>query len=139
MTAIDWERPKNPMEEAENKLTVLCLCADWCGVCRDYRSGYEALAADRPDVDFHWVDIEDEAEWPDELEVESFPTVLIQRDDTVLFFGPTLPQHGHLLRTLDSLKTLGDAEARRYVADSVERQSWQKAREFSALLSRRRA
>ena len=23
---------------------VVCLCAGWCGVCREYRSGFEALA-----------------------------------------------------------------------------------------------
>ncbi len=23
---------------------VVCLCAGWCGVCRDYRSGFDAMA-----------------------------------------------------------------------------------------------
>lgn len=106
---------------------VICLCADWCGVCRDYRPGFEALAKVHADIGFHWVDIEDEPDWPDALEVESFPTVMIQRGETVLFLGPTLPQHTHLGRTLDSLLTMSEDEARRHVESNPERREWQLA------------
>ena len=109
---------------------VMCLCAEWCGVCRDYREGFEALAAGRSDIAFHWIDIEDEPDWPETLEIESFPTVLIQRGETVLYLGPTLPQHGHLERTLESLLEMDDAAARRYAEANEERRSWQAAAGF---------
>lgn len=137
MIATDSVLPKRPMAKAERTFSVVCLCAEWCGVCRDYRPVYDALVAERGDVDFHWVDIEDEADWPDELEVESFPTLMIQRGEWVLFFGPTLPQAGHLLRMLDSFAAFTEAEARDYVAGTAERRSWQKAGGFPALLAQR--
>ena len=40
--------------------TVVCLCAGWCGVCREYRAVFDALAAAHPQVRFDWVDVEDE-------------------------------------------------------------------------------
>ena len=35
-----------------------------------------------------------------ELEVENFPTILVERDGAELFYGPLLPHHGHLGRLL---------------------------------------
>ena len=29
----------------DDKLRVVCLCADWCGVCRDYRATFSDAAA----------------------------------------------------------------------------------------------
>ncbi|MDX5363014.1 MAG: thioredoxin family protein [Pseudazoarcus pumilus] len=113
---------------------VMCLCAEWCGVCRDYRDGFEALSGGHPAARFHWVDIEDQPEWPEALDIESFPTVLIQRGDVVLYLGPTLPQHTHLSRMLDTLLAMDAEEARRYAASSEERRAWQIAADFRRTL-----
>ena len=34
---------------------AICLCADWCGTCRDYRNLFEALAPAHPGVRFVWL------------------------------------------------------------------------------------
>lgn len=121
------------------ELLVACLCADWCGTCREYRPGFEALAQQWPDAGFHWVDIEEEADWLGDLDVENFPTLLIQRGDVVLFFGTMLPQHGLLQRTLETLAALGDEEASTYAAATDERRAWQRECDFRAALRRRDA
>ena len=73
-------------------LLVACLCAEWCGSCRDYHAVFESLAAKAPPgTRFRWIDIEDEADLADGLEVESFPSLLIARGDEVLFVGPVTP------------------------------------------------
>ena len=82
----------------DGELRVFCLCAAWCGVCRDYRAGFEAAAAGTPAARFDWVDIEDEAALLDELDVENFPTLLLARGGRVLFFGTVTPQPGTLAR-----------------------------------------
>lgn len=81
---------------------VACLCAAWCGTCRDYLPPFEALAARRPQDVFAWIDIEDFPELLDDHDVENFPTLLIQRGPDVLFYGTMLPHIGHLERLLDS-------------------------------------
>ena len=40
---------------------------------------------------FLWVDIEDDSELVDDLEVETFPTLLIGQGERVCFIGPVLP------------------------------------------------
>ena len=83
----------------EETLRVICLCAAWCGVCRDYRAVFDAAAAAAGEsAAFEWIDIEDEADRLDEIDVENFPTLLIARGGRALFFGTITPQPGTLAR-----------------------------------------
>ena len=67
-----------------------------------------------PDARFLWLDVEDEADLLDDYDVENFPTVLIQRRDTVLFFGTMLPHHDLLQRTVESFRSLSPDDSHRY-------------------------
>ena len=104
---------------------ALCLCAEWCGTCREYREAFENLAASLPEVRFRWLDIEDEAERMGDLDVENFPTLLVARDDVVLFFGTMLPHIGHLERLIETLRAQTAAESRDYAQRNEERRAWQ--------------
>lgn len=104
---------------------ALCLCAEWCGTCREYREAFENLAASLPEVRFRWLDIEDEAERMGDLDVENFPTLLVARDDVVLFFGTMLPHIGHLERLLETFRAQTAAESRDYAQRNEERRAWQ--------------
>ncbi|MBA3625962.1 MAG: thioredoxin family protein [Methylibium sp.] len=88
---------------------VACLCADWCGSCREYRATFEQVARKRPQWRFAWVDIEDEADAlaPFELDIESFPTVLIAKGNEVRFLGAMLPHAATLERALDAAQRAG--------------------------------
>ena len=82
---------------------VVCLCASWCGVCRDYRALFDALAQAHPEARFVWVDVEDEEDVAGDLDVETFPTLLIADGQQARFLGPLLPQAAVLARLLASL------------------------------------
>ncbi|AVS80916.1 thiol reductase thioredoxin [Paracidovorax avenae] len=88
---------------------VVCLCAAWCGVCREYGAVFEALRAAHPDVRFEWVDVEDEEDLAGDLDVETFPTVLVADGVHARFLGPVLPQSGVLARMLAALRQEGGA------------------------------
>jgi thiol-disulfide isomerase/thioredoxin len=109
----------------EKEFLVACLCADWCDTCREYRPGFEALAGEFPDADFLWFDIEDDADEVGDLEVEDFPTLLIQRGENVVFYGSMLPHIGHLRRALEVLRSQSSEESRRLASSTEERRAWQ--------------
>jgi thioredoxin-like negative regulator of GroEL len=111
---------------AEDKWVVACLCAAWCDVCKQYRSGFDALAALHPDQQFVWIDIEDQADLVGELDVENFPTILMQRGDTVAFFGTMLPEPRQVSRLLQAQLERTQEELRREAGSSPERQQWQR-------------
>ena len=76
-----------------DRLLVACLCADWCGSCREYRSTFDALAARfAGEAHFVWLDVEDEADVLGDPDIENFPTLLIARGGSPLFFGAVTPQ-----------------------------------------------
>ena len=90
-------------ESSVTRPLVACLCAAWCGSCRDYRGTFEALAASfAGQADFTWVDVEDEADALGDLDIEDFPTLLIARADDALFLGPVTPQPGTAERLIQS-------------------------------------
>lgn len=83
---------------------VVCLCAGWCGTCGIYRPLFDDLARAHPGVRFEWVDIEDDADIAGDLDVETFPTLLIADGQRALFLGPLLPQAPVLARLMASLQ-----------------------------------
>ncbi|RYF42855.1 MAG: thioredoxin [Comamonadaceae bacterium] len=84
---------------------VICLCAAWCSACREWRASFDAAAAAHPAMRFDWVDIEDQADALGEVDVETFPTVLIAQDGRPRFYGAVLPSAAQLGRLLASLQT----------------------------------
>lgn len=79
---------------------VVCLCAQWCGVCGDYRQRFTQMQADFAHAQFLWIDIEDEADLLHPLDVENFPTLLLAVGDEARFFGPVTPQADMLARLI---------------------------------------
>ena len=82
---------------------VACLCADWCGTCRDYRPVFDQVTAAHPGIRFLWLDIEDDAALVGDLDIDTFPTVLVGEGERLLFAGPVLPQVAALTRLLAAL------------------------------------
>lgn len=116
------ERPGDDDDERGEGL-VACLCADWCGSCREYRDTFEQVARDRPGWRFVWIDIEDESDAlaAFDLDIENFPTVLIARGGELRFLGTVLPHAATLMRTVDAaqragLQTPAPVQAQRLVA-----------------------
>jgi thioredoxin 1 len=91
----------SPAPAAEIRLTVACLCAQWCRTCDGYREVFDQVlsALDDARVQGMWVDVEDQADAMGAIDVENFPTLLMARGDEVLFFGPVTP-HAQTLQRL---------------------------------------
>ena len=107
------------------RFVVICLCAEWCGTCRDYRPGFEALAGQFADVDFRWLDIEDEADELGDLDVENFPTVFIRRGESILFYGTLLPHLSTLRRLIETFVEQTAEQSHDYARSTPERLAWQ--------------
>lgn len=91
-------------------LTVACLCAAWCRTCDAYREVFDAavgeLRAAGHAVSARWIDIEDEADLVGDLDVETFPTLLVAAADQIRFYGPLEPQPETLRRVFQAAVTV---------------------------------
>ena len=104
MTAQGLDLHTTPDAEPRGGL-VACLCAQWCNTCQAYRDVFEQLRLQAQakwgaQLTFIWVDIEDEADTLGEVDIETFPTLVVARGDRVLFNGPVLPQQAPALRLI---------------------------------------
>jgi thioredoxin 1 len=118
----------------DGRWVVACLCAAWCGTCGSYRAAFDALAARQPDKLFVWIDIEDQADVVGDLDVENFPTLLIQRADKVAFFGTMLPDPVLAERLVKAQAALPDEELARLAQSNEERRGWQRDCNLRTLL-----
>ena len=83
---------------------VACLCAAWCGVCRDWEAQFAAQARAHPHLRFAWVDVEDEDEAMGEVDIETFPTLLVARGEQVMYLAPIPPLASQFTRLLARLQ-----------------------------------
>jgi thioredoxin 1 len=119
---------------AEGGWTVACLCAGWCGTCGTYRATFETLAARHPSLRFVWIDIEDQADIVGDLDIDNFPTLLIQHDDTVAFFGTVLPDAALAERLLAAQLATSSEDLGRLATSTAERRDWQRLGNLKTLL-----
>lgn len=115
--------------------TVACLCALWCGTCGSYRATFEELAARHPDTNFVWIDIEDQADVVGDLDIDNFPTLLIQHEDNVAFFGTVLPDGGLAHRMVQAQQALSAGELAALAGSTQERRDWQRDCNLRTLLA----
>ncbi|MDB5860290.1 MAG: thiol reductase thioredoxin [Ramlibacter sp.] len=93
-----------PEDPSESTFRVACLCAEWCGVCREWRPAFEEQARAHPGLRFDWVDVEDEADAMGDVDIETFPTLLVARGSEPLFLGAIPPSGPGLARLIASLQ-----------------------------------
>lgn len=119
---------------ASGQWVIACLCAGWCDVCKQYRAGFDALAAEYPDHQFVWIDIEDQSDLLGDIDVENFPTILMQRGDTVAFYGTMMPEPRQVARLLEAQLERSDEELRREANSNPQRLQWQSECNLRTLL-----
>ena len=113
------------MSRAGGSVTVICLCAAWCGVCREFAVHYRSAQDPASGAAFEWLDVEDEAERLGDVDVDNFPCVLIGVGGDPVFFGAITPNRATLERLVRSA-----AEMAPLPPDYPER------RQLAALLAR---
>ena len=69
----------------------------------------ESLMDTYPDCRFVWIDVEDQSDLVGDLEIETFPTLLVGNVEGLKFLGTLTPQPDVLRRMVNSLLQPGAA------------------------------
>lgn len=70
--------------EAEQPL-IIDFWAPWCGPCRQFAPVFEAAAEQHPDVTFAKINTEEQQELAAALRIRSIPTLMVFRENVLLF------------------------------------------------------
>jgi len=99
-----------------NPTVIVDYWAPWCGPCRGFAPVFERVAEANPDVVFAKVNTDDEQEIAAHFQIRSIPTLMVFRDQIIVFSQPgALPQNA-LEQVVAKAKELDMDQVRKQIA-----------------------
>lgn len=78
----------------QNSTVIVDFWAEWCGPCRTFAPVFEKASEEHPDIVFGKVDTEAEQQLAQEFGIRSIPTLMVFKDQIILYAQPgALPDH----------------------------------------------
>jgi thioredoxin 1 len=70
---------------SNSDIVIIDFWAPWCGPCRSFAPTYESVSENYDDIVFAKVNTEDEQELAGSFQIRSIPTLMIFREQVILY------------------------------------------------------
>ena len=99
-----------------NATVVVDYWAPWCGPCRGFAPVFERVAEANADVVFAKVNTDDEQEIASHFQIRSIPTLMVFREQIIVFSQPGALPQSSLEQVIAKAKEIDMEEVRRQIS-----------------------
>ena len=100
-------------------ILVIDWWAPWCGPCRAFAPIYEEAAERYPDVTFGKINTEDQPELAGTFGIQSIPTLMVFRDQVLVFARPGMVPAASLDELMGKVQSLDMDDVRKQIAEDA--------------------
>ena len=104
-----------------NDTVIIDFWAEWCGPCKMFGPVFEKVSEEYPDVVFAKVNTELEQEIAGWFQIRSIPTLMIFRENIIVFSQPGALPEGALREVIGKVGELDMEEVKKQVAQQQEK------------------
>lgn len=106
-----------------NDIVIVDFWAEWCGPCKSFAPIYEEVSEKYDDIVFGKIDTEKEQELAAHFQIRSIPTLMIFREQVVLFSQPGMLNAAQLEDVIGKVKEIDMKKVHEEVAKQQEENS----------------
>ena len=117
MAVIELTKENFEQVVTSNPTVIVDYWAPWCGPCRGFAPVFEKVAEKHPDVVFAKVNTDEEQEIAAHFQIRSIPTLMVFRDQVIVFSQPGALPQGAFEQVVEKAKSLDMDEVRKQIAE----------------------
>ena len=106
MATIELNEQNLETTIVENDIVIIDFWAEWCGPCKSFSPIYEEVSEKYPDIVFAKVNTEAEQAIAAHFQIRSIPTLMVFREQIVLFSEAGMLPASALEELVTQVKTL---------------------------------
>ncbi len=117
MAHVDLTKDNFDEVAAGSNFMIIDFWAPWCGPCKQFGPIFEEAATKYDDITFAKVNTEEEQELAGHFQIRSIPTLMIMRDQVVVYSQPGALMGGQFEQLIEKARELDMEEVRKQVAE----------------------